>query len=289
MERATMDFPVTEENFDRAWAYVEENRRRSIVRKWVRRVASAVGNLIFFLLMCIAIFGYYRSVDGPNFQGFLRSLPVLPEIWYWLSELLFPPERALWMKIAAAAAVLYLVPFVPAALCGGLVRLCCHPKAKPVPEGTVLEQAHALHEETERLLHATKQRQLSGNTWYVVLFMLCAFGLLIAFMLKLAFAGESDLLMQVYQEMSVSYIFVVVIWAIYAALNHVLLQMMRLLYIIKLPEELGTGVKNHLLRSDPVRKAQLEEEDRILALAEEIRLRRIREREEMLQRPKKKK
>jgi hypothetical protein len=68
----------------------------------------------------------------------------------------------------------------------------------------------------------------------------------------------------------------------YGVLYFPMVHLVRILYILKLPEDLLQQVKVYSLQCDPERKARLEEEDRILALAQQIKINRRKEREEML-------
>lgn len=133
MKNKQIVFPITAENFHDAWEWVDENRRKSIVRKYVRKISCAVGNPVFFLLMCILVFGYYRRVEGVHFQAYLRTIPVLPQMWDWLIIHVFKPELGMWGQLGLWAVILYGIPFTLEALCSGIVRLCCKPKANPMP------------------------------------------------------------------------------------------------------------------------------------------------------------
>lgn len=233
--------------------------------------------------MCLLLFGYHTQIEGVHFQAYLRKIPVLYELWEQISGLLYAPGMGIWGQIGVTVAVLYGVSFGLAALCSGIVRLCCRPREVAAPQGTSQENAQMLLRETERLLHENKKQHITGNTAYVILFMLFGFGIVMGFLLMLVFGLNRELLDQIIGEIAAKmFLVVMAYWAGYAILNYPLTQLMRLLYIQKLPEELGTAVNNHLLRSDPEKKAQLEEEDRILKLAEEIKARRKKEREELL-------
>lgn len=291
MEKAMITFPITEENFQQAWAYVDENRRKAVVRKWVRKTAGSVGNFVFFLLACLLFYGYYRQIDSAAFGEFLRRIPVLPQIWDWLLDTLIKPELGTWGQLGVLAMLLYGIPFLLEVLVSVAVRLCCHPKEKPLPEGEAKETAKLLLEETEKLIISKGTKHLPSGVGWNLIFLVLSAGMIAAFALVAGFEGNEEVVMNITMELY-SYKFLVLVlgcWLGYAVVNYPLLQLTRLLYIMKLPEELGNAAKNHMLRSDPEKKAQLEEEDRILALAEEIKARRIRERQELLQKSQKKK
>lgn len=290
MAKTEITFPITEENFAQAWAWVDEKRRNAIVRKMVRKISGGVGNCLFFLLACLLLYGYYRQVDSTAFGEFLRRIPVFPQIWDWLLANLITPELGTWGQVGVLAALLYGIPFLAEAVIGGVVRLCCKPKENPLPEGDAKETAKLLMDETEKLVMSQKAKYLPSGVAWNLIFLLLSTGVIAAFGLISGLEGNEEAVMNITMALY-SYKFLVLVlvcWLGYAAVSEPLHQLTRLLYILKLPEELENAVRNHLLRSDPERKARLEEEDRILALAEEIKARRLKEREALLKKPKKK-
>ena len=282
MENLELMFPITPENFPVVWAWVDDKRKKTVIRKRVRKISGVVAELVFLLLMCIAMFGYYLQVDGNYFPQYLQKIPVLPEIWAVLENWITPLE--LWQQLAVIAVAIYLLSFACAALSAGLVVLLCHPDGKCLPDGDLRENARLLEVATEKVVDVASVKYRSGSVLYSSLFLLLNAALVCAFVVQLSSAQDMEIMYSVMSKLNGSVIGILTLccWVGYGVLYFPMVHLVRILYILKLPEDLLQQVKVYSLQCDPERKARLEEEDRILALAQQIKINRRKEREEML-------
>lgn len=281
MEHKTVQFPVTPETFPQAWVWLDSCRRKAIVRKYVMKIAGLVGNTLYFLLMCILIYGFLRQQGSGALREFLRQIPLLPRIWDWLLACILRPELGTWGQIGIELGLLYLIPTAGQMISFGIVRLCCRPAAKPEPQGDDRETANTLLQETEKLMIAIKRDHIPSNIVYNLVFLVAVGALLTGYVLVSGVNGNAEAMTGLVQKVSSLWfsLFIVGLWIGYSALNWPLTWVVRLLCRIPLPEDLPEQVQDYAFRCDPEKKARLEEENRILALAEEIKARRKQERE----------
>lgn len=284
MKKITLVTPVTQENFPQAWEWVDAQRRKNTVRKFVRKISGAVGNFVFFLLMCVVQYSALMWLDLPGVTPVLEKCPLLPQVWAWLLQHMQAQELNPWEGLGIMLAAVYGISLTVALLTSGLVRLCCRPKAKPVPEGTAMETSRQLLEEAERLAVFAGNSYTSTNTWYNILFVLIPLILLSVIGVQAGVSGDKagQMLMNIFYS---AYFIpgLLGIWLGYAILAYVVILFSRLLCFLRLPEGFLEQIRQYALECDPEKKAEIEEEDRILALAEEIKLRRKQMRDAMLQ------
>lgn len=284
MKKISLITPVTQENFPQAWEWVDAKRRKNTVRKFVRKIAGAVGNLVFFLLMCVVQYSVLMWLELPGVTQILEKCPLLPQVWAWLLQFMHARQLGPWEGLGILLAAVYGISLAAALLTSGLVRLCCRPKAKPVPEGDVMETSRLLQEEAERLAVYAKNSYTSTNTWYNILFAMIPAVLFSVVGVQAGITGDETAQMLIANVLYSPFFIpgLLGIWMGYAILAYVVILFSRLLCFLRLPEGYLEQIRQYALECDPEKKAQIEEEDRILALAEQIKLRRKQMREAIL-------
>lgn len=280
---------ITKENFNEKWEYVNNTLELIAKRKIIRKAVTFVGNVIFMFYLVVLAFGVLYQYENASFQAYLDATPFFANAWKWMSSILTLSEVHWIVQL-----VLYLLPgyVLVAFVCGivfALIWFLYKPKSKHVLAENLSENAAELYKmtrfariRTERFSPATS---FACNVLFIFGIMVFLTGYVIQLMETSNEVAMAELMMLVYGTTISPYfsnmLFItmggIIFMSTYTLFNSVMGYMLMPMYVTKFPEEMVTETENFYHECNPEVKARFEEEEKILAQANEIQKRRREE------------
>ena len=289
--------PITDENFNEAWDYVNGKLVEIQKKKAIRKVLAFFGNILFFICICVMSYGALYHIIYPSFWSYLASLKGFYGLWSIVMPLVNHPNLPWFVQV-----VIYLIPaFVISILGCGLVALILWfvlpSNAKRVATGDKAKDSKELVRMVKEVDIRSKKVEsidsMLGMLGYMVFVIAIVVGY-ISFIIqnedyevvKLVigwFMEAQAILPNLFQILPNMIGFAILMLAVfYGLLNVLFSNLLKPIYKTNLPEEIIYDTENYYYECNPEEKARIQEEEKILERAKEITLARKREKDELL-------
>ncbi len=283
--------PITQESFKENWDFVNEKLELIEKRKVIRKAVTAVGNVIFLFYFALITFGLLSEWQNADFQAHLNATPVFADMWKLVEPILHQPSQNWLVQALIYILPVYLLVAVVCAAVYGLLWFLYKPKTKHMMSEKMTEDAAELYK-MARIAKIRASNPLPATSFACnVIFI---FGLMIyltVFLMKLIGSGDMEFMDQFmiwYYSATISpyfsnALFVLIIplafLCSYTMLNSIMGYMLMPMYMTKLPENMVEETEKFYYECNPEIKVRIEEEERVLAQANEIQKRRREEKQ----------
>lgn len=138
--------PITRDNEDEAFAYVQAKTRINSRSLAVRRVILPVGCVLFVCLSVLMTLGtFYAFADEEDMVVF-GALPFIAAFWELVGEWMAVLPSEWYVQIPARVLMVFLVPVAVSAVLSLMIAIVYRGKRVAPPEGTTRERAKQLYE-----------------------------------------------------------------------------------------------------------------------------------------------
>lgn len=238
--------PIRTESFTEAWEYVSAKYRYAKRRVGIEKVASLVGNYLFLFLALLLCYGGIYQQNIPQLTAFMEKMTWLLEPWQVTQQLLAQSGLSGRDQLVLCACALYLIPLAVCAVLTLLVLVVYHPKKPLPPEGTEAQKAQALLQLGK---DARKYaRRSSGTATTCTILFIVALALFISCFLLDGLISETS--MDLVQGMGGNLIMIFTVGAtviifVYAAVNYILLLLLKLLHYCHIPKTMIPALEDY--------------------------------------------
>ncbi len=161
-------FPVTEDNLQECWEYVDKRRRIARKMSAIAKIGKFVINMLFLWILIFFACGLlYERVDS-QFRLFWESLFLFPA-WETIRIRLLIPGDSIWSDIGRLVPAAYLVSAAAFLLLAACIHLLYHPFQKKMPEGTYAENTEHLAKLAQEARDASYSTRISPSIVATVL------------------------------------------------------------------------------------------------------------------------
>ena len=283
--------PVTQENFRENWDFVNETLELIAKRKVIRKAVTAVGNVVFLLYFMLITYGLLDGWKNTDFQAYLADTPVFADVWNFAEPILHHPSQH-W----AVQALIYILPVyvlvaVSCAIVFGLLWFLYKPTTKYNMTESMAEDAAELYK-MARIAEIRASNPLPATSFACnVIFVFGTMGYITGFLMELLGSAKMETMNQLlewYASATISpyfsnSLFVLIIplafLGLYTVLNSIMGYMLMPTYMTKVPEDMVAETEKFYHECNPDVKARMEEEERVIAQANEIQKRRREEKQ----------
>lgn len=285
--------PITQENFNDVWEY-GNNKLIEIKKKLiVEKIVYWVGNLLFLFMLLLVTYGALHQFKEPSFQEYLADSKVFAACWSVLKPIVYHPQMH-WVAQ-------FIINIIPAFVVSIAVSFGAYAAFMYFYKPAIKEMSNNLEEDSLEFYRITKEIvfrkrkpsvavSISCNIIYLVVLLLYITTYIVQLVGDKNSEAIAALIVPIMENMGwlfqnqefITFIGIIVI-SIYGVLNTLLGHILKLMYTVKLPESLAIDAESFFYECNPDEKARIEEEDRIISLANEIKDRRRKEKIEFEQ------
>lgn len=230
--------PITPENFDACWAITDRLRRKARRMCAIARIGGFLTNLfLLFALLFISVGLIADHVRG-SFRMFMTSLPLFPDLWDTITELVLKPGDSLTAQAGKLVLCAYgssILLFIGLAL---VIALLYHPRSKPVPQGTYAEQTALLCKAAQEAWARSFRTKIGTSIASTLLMIVAAFVLLFSYTVYLQDANAIASLLSKFPTPDLStncMIYVLIGYLISSFFSTILLVLTRFIYRYQYP------------------------------------------------------
>ncbi len=287
--------PITEENFDANWTYVNAKIAEAKRKKIVEILVKILGNLTFLFCSVVVSYGVLHTVESKDFVAYLKATPVLADIWQNVEGMIYQPQFPLVGQI-----VMYILPsFVVTALVCGVLLLLAWLIYRPKPlaqrsEDMAVDSKELYHLSRIAVIRAGKPKEATSAICMVI-YMVAIVVYVLAY---LAISGLTKVepevssevveVTDVFSEQTSIVVMMLILMGVYLVASVIAGFMMKLFYFTFIPKNMVADAESYYYEHNELDKIRAVDEERILALAREIKAQRHKEDEELLRKGKKK-
>ncbi len=164
----TVPFPITEDNLQECWEYVDKRRRIARKMSAIAKIGKFVINMLFLWILIFFACGLlYERVDS-QFRQFWESLFLFPA-WETVRTRLLIPGDSVLSDIARLVPAAYLMSAAVFLLLAACIHLLYHPFQKKMPEGTYAENTERLAKLAQEARDASYSTRISPSIVATVL------------------------------------------------------------------------------------------------------------------------
>lgn len=182
---AQLSSPVTQDNFQDAWKYTDEQRRTAKRKALCGRIAGFFSHMVFSALLLIAGCGLIHDHIPGACADFLETLPGLIPLWAKYRNLVLGSMEQWYLQAAVTALVIYGVSFLVNGLVVLAAGLIYHPRRREAPALTDKENAQAHLELAKEARGHAKNTECGSSAFCMFLFALTCYVLVVLYGLQL--------------------------------------------------------------------------------------------------------
>lgn len=298
-KKKTEEVVVNEENFQEKWEFVNKKLIQVKRGRITRQMVAALGTGIFLYMMYVITYGALYRIKSPTINAIIGETTFLSGAWKLIEPLVYRPEVH-W----AVQVLLYLLPtiVVPIIICGSVYGLSLAVyKMKPRElTGDMIQDAKELYCMTKEVLFHKKKittvvslgcgfLYIAGDIAYIVWIIVKCFSEeykdaimqeLAILLQKMQLANIPIIYIQLLSNYAIWTLALLIVLGIYVFLNYIMNKILSVTYKTKFDEIYVEATEKFYYESDPEVKDRIEEENQILARADEIKKQRREERME---------
>lgn len=284
--------PITETNFSESWDYVNQKIASAKRKRIVEVLVKIFGNVTFLLCALVISFGVFHHVESEGFAAYLKATPVLGDIWQKIEGALYHPDISLAGQIAIYILTLFAVTASVCALLLLLVWVIYRPQPVSQRSEDMAADSKELYQLSKLAVMRAGKPKEATSAVCMVLYMI---GIVVYVLAYLAISGLGKTeqvadaeVTDIFSEQTAIVVVMLVLMGTYLVVSIVAGFLMKLFYVTRIPKTLVADAESYYFELNESDKIRMVEEERILALAKEIKAQRYKENQELLRKGKKK-
>lgn len=274
-------FPVTPENFQLCWDFVDKKRRQAKVQSAAARIGGFLVTLFFLLTLIFFGCGLILERFDGSFCDFLNSLDVFRSLWDPCADLLIQSEADLIWDICRVLGCAYAAAWLVFALLDGLVHLIYHPRREAIPSGTYAQNTALLAKKAQEARDHAVRTHIAPSIIASVLSIVAMLLVFFAYVFYLKDAAFITKLLSVFPTKDVStnsLLYILVLYWIIGNLTAVLIFLTRPVYRFRFSQEYVVQAQRAAIYAE-----ELHENGSLEEAAAQCKLRAVSQREEALE------
>lgn len=185
-------FPVTRENMDTCWHYLDTLRRKSRLMAAISVIGGFCSNLTLLLALILAVNVLLWLQFEGAYHTFLSTLPGFPALMELLNSFILNPGDSAAIQALKLVGTAYAAAIGVFILMALVIRLLYHPLKKQLPEGTYPEQTAALATAAREARTYSYKTRLSTSIFAMLIAIVAAIVLLLAY---IVYSGDAEKMM----------------------------------------------------------------------------------------------
>lgn len=187
--KQTSPFPVTRDNINACWLYMDILRRKSRLMAAIAGFGGFFSNLTLLFTLIIAVNVLIFLNFTGSYPDFLSIIPGFPKLMELLSTYILNPGDSMQIQTLKLLGVVYAAAIWVFMMFALLIRLVYHPRKRQLPGGTYAEQTAALATAArEARTHSYKTR-LSPS---MVGILLAIFAVVVLFLAYIVYFDDAE-------------------------------------------------------------------------------------------------
>ena len=283
--------PITDENFNHAWEYANEKLVEIKKKKLIRKVLVLVANPLFFLCISLVTLNIIFRLPIDGISILIDIFKPLAAIAFMADPIIYHPDLHIAVQILIYLAFIFVPTLLGSSIAALIVWFTYHPAKALTETGDKSVDSKTL---TDALFESEYREKKVGGISSIIglgLYLLGILSLPTTLLFHITIhpeaCGDTIAAYQLMQYLSTFFqaaapIVLLVIYGVYAGLNECVSSILKPFYRTKISPKLQEDAKAYYYECNPEIKAAIEEEDRILERAIEIKLKRRQEEADLI-------